>query len=91
MPDKRSIDKAELIVDVQIALNVGIGVFKLHFWRRLSVRVCTATVDAKAHTYWNSRIGNFLKNLEARLPEDSTHHAGVAISFVIRRLYCWRT
>lgn len=32
--------------------------------------------DAKAYTYWNSCIGNFLKNFEARLPEDSTHCAG---------------
>ncbi len=80
MSDERSVDKAQLIIDVQIAMDVGVGIFKLHFRRKLLVRVCTSTAHAKAHTYWNSRIGNFLKNLEARPPEDSAHHAGEAVS-----------
>lgn len=80
MSDERGVDKAQLIVDVQIALNVRNGIFELHFGRKLLVKICTSRAHAKVRTYWNSRIGNFSKNLEARLPEDGAHHAGVAIS-----------
>jgi hypothetical protein len=81
MSDERSIYKAQLIVNVQIALNVGIGIFELHlregWWLEHTLR---QPMQRRMYTYWNSRIGDFLKNLEARLPEDSAHRAGVAIS-----------
>ncbi len=38
MPDESGIDETQLIVDIQVALNVGIGIFKLNFRSKLEVR-----------------------------------------------------
>jgi hypothetical protein len=74
MLDKRGIDRAQLIVYVQIALNASVKIFELHLktmvvsygrpWDRLWV-----------DTYRYSRLGNLQEDLEARPLENTAHFA----------------
>ena len=37
MPDERSVDRTQLIIYVQVAMNVRIGIFELHLKRGQSI------------------------------------------------------